>query len=82
MSDVPLPTTDVDTDLKLDAALFEAARSDVERLKRDYILALRTLEKTATREEDMRHAVGRLDRARASLAQALNILDFSRGDEI
>jgi hypothetical protein len=82
MSDVPLPPTEMDTELKLDAALFEAARTDVSRLKREYILALRTLEKTAGREEDLRHTLGRLDRARSSLATALSILDFSRGDEI
>jgi hypothetical protein len=75
----PLPT-DMDTDLPPDPALFAAARADVDRLRRDYLLAIETLKKTTHRDEDFRAALGRLDRARSALSAALNILDFSRGD--
>jgi hypothetical protein len=63
-----------------DAVLFEAARTDVQHLRRDYILAVRAMQKASTSEEDIVAARVRLRDARAALATALNVLDFARGE--
>lgn len=75
-SPVPLP----DVTMHPDIGLWNAAKADAEKLRRDYIDAVRALAHPARGDEEQRSRMARLDRSRAFLAQALTILDMARGD--
>lgn len=80
MAEHNAPSPFPDFSINPDPVLHTAAQSDVSRLKNEYVRAVRALERDIPRDDEMRAALGRLDRARAYLCQALTVLDFSRGD--